>query len=225
MVGERGGEGAAAATPRSFRTVDQADSRRAGPQARRTRRCIRSRPSVSGACHIPEQPLRSSEASQLLYDSREGATNKQRPGHRSPAPRRPAFRSEAPWRRRKFGARGATSGAWDELFQPSRQHVQEERERRLVLRDDAESGAPPRSSVDLHTGVAVIRPGGIALAEPRHTSERLGSRAGSSEVGRVRSPQGRQRVLFRLHSGIPGTDPPARFGRWQMFIQAVADRT
>ncbi|MEV0373719.1 DUF6191 domain-containing protein [Streptomyces sp. NPDC050636] len=60
-------------------------------------------------------------------------------------------------RRRKFGGGGATSGAWDELFQPSRQHVQEEKERQLVLRDDTESGAPPRSSVDLHSGIAVIR--------------------------------------------------------------------
>ncbi|MEU8784375.1 DUF6191 domain-containing protein [Streptomyces sp. NPDC048637] len=57
---------------------------------------------------------------------------------------------------------GATSGAWDELFQPSRQHVREEKERRLALRDDVESGAPPRSTVDLHSGLAVIRP------EPRH---------------------------------------------------------
>ncbi|UYB45084.1 DUF6191 domain-containing protein [Streptomyces sp. Je 1-4] len=65
-------------------------------------------------------------------------------------------------RRRKFGGGGATSGAWDELFQPSQQHVQEEKERRLVLRDDAESGAPPRSTVDLQSGLAVIRP------EPTH---------------------------------------------------------
>ncbi|MFE6740816.1 DUF6191 domain-containing protein [Streptomyces tubercidicus] len=66
------------------------------------------------------------------------------------------------WRRRKFGGGGATSGAWDELFQPSQQHVQEEKERQLLLRNDTESGAPPRSSVDLHSGIAVIRP------EPSH---------------------------------------------------------
>ncbi|WP_432590297.1 DUF6191 domain-containing protein [Streptomyces sp. HD1123-B1] len=65
-------------------------------------------------------------------------------------------------RRRKFGGGGATSGAWDELFQPSRQHVQEERERRLALRDGTESSAPPRSSVDLQSGTATIRP------EPGH---------------------------------------------------------
>ncbi|MCR8576740.1 DUF6191 domain-containing protein [Streptomyces sp. Isolate_219] len=62
------------------------------------------------------------------------------------------------WRRRKFGGGGATSGAWDELFRPSQQHVQEEKERRLALRDDTESGAPPRSTVDLQSGLAVIRP-------------------------------------------------------------------
>ncbi|MGA5207959.1 DUF6191 domain-containing protein [Streptomyces variegatus] len=43
------------------------------------------------------------------------------------------------------------------MFQPSQRHVQQERERQLVLRDDAESGAPP-SSVDLDAGKAVIRP-------------------------------------------------------------------
>lgn len=65
-------------------------------------------------------------------------------------------------RRRKYGGGGATSGPWDEPFQPSRQHAQEEKERHLVLRDDTQSGAPPRSSVDLHSGTAVMRP------EPGH---------------------------------------------------------
>ncbi|KOG41994.1 hypothetical protein ADK74_18375 [Streptomyces decoyicus] len=68
-------------------------------------------------------------------------------------------------RRRKYGGGGATSGPWDELFQPSRQHVQEEKERRLTLRDDTKSGAPPRGSVDLHSGTAVMRP------EPGHRPE------------------------------------------------------
>ncbi|MEU0833492.1 DUF6191 domain-containing protein [Streptomyces sp. NPDC005969] len=62
------------------------------------------------------------------------------------------------WRRRKRGGGGAsTAEAWSELFHPSQRHVQQERERQLVLRDDAESGAPP-SSVDLDSGKAVIRP-------------------------------------------------------------------
>ncbi|WP_406368882.1 DUF6191 domain-containing protein [Streptomyces sp. NBC_01546] len=50
----------------------------------------------------------------------------------------------AGWRRRRHGDGGAsTAEAWAELFHPSRRHVQQERERQLVLRDDAESGAPP----------------------------------------------------------------------------------
>ncbi|MFE7111423.1 DUF6191 domain-containing protein [Streptomyces sp. NPDC057575] len=62
------------------------------------------------------------------------------------------------WRRRRHGGGGAsTAEAWGELFHPSQRHVQQERERQLVLRDDAESGAPP-SSVDLDSGKAVIRP-------------------------------------------------------------------
>ncbi|MCX5345963.1 DUF6191 domain-containing protein [Streptomyces atratus] len=61
------------------------------------------------------------------------------------------------WRRRKHGGGASTTEAWGELFHPSQRHVQQERERQLVLRDDAESGAPP-SSVDLDSGKAVIRP-------------------------------------------------------------------
>lgn len=42
------------------------------------------------------------------------------------------------------GGGGASAAeAWGELFHPSQRHVQQERERQLVLRDDAESGAPP----------------------------------------------------------------------------------
>ncbi|WP_260474828.1 DUF6191 domain-containing protein [Streptomyces sp. WAC 05379] len=54
------------------------------------------------------------------------------------------------------GGGASTAEAWGELFHPSQRHVQQERERQLVLRDDAESGAPP-SSVDLDSGKAVIR--------------------------------------------------------------------
>ncbi|MGW6732258.1 DUF6191 domain-containing protein [Streptomyces sp. NPDC055013] len=62
------------------------------------------------------------------------------------------------WRRRRHGGGGAsTAEAWAELFHPSQRHVQQERERQLALRDDADSGAPP-SSVDLDSGKAVIRP-------------------------------------------------------------------
>ncbi|MFB6878684.1 DUF6191 domain-containing protein [Streptomyces sp. NPDC056323] len=61
------------------------------------------------------------------------------------------------WRRRRHGGGASTAEAWAELFHPSQRHVQQERERQLVLRDDADSGAPP-SSVDLDSGKAVIRP-------------------------------------------------------------------
>ncbi|GLV87537.1 hypothetical protein Slala03_72260 [Streptomyces lavendulae subsp. lavendulae] len=62
------------------------------------------------------------------------------------------------WRRRRHGGGGAsTTEAWAGLFHPSQRHVQQERERQLALRDDADSGAPP-SSVDLDSGKAVIRP-------------------------------------------------------------------
>ncbi|WP_406486496.1 DUF6191 domain-containing protein [Streptomyces sp. NBC_01563] len=48
------------------------------------------------------------------------------------------------WQRRRHGGGGASAAeAWGELFHPSQRHVQQERERQLVLRDDAESGAPP----------------------------------------------------------------------------------
>ncbi|MEU9287833.1 DUF6191 domain-containing protein [Streptomyces sp. NPDC048275] len=52
---------------------------------------------------------------------------------------------------------GSAAEAWGELFHPSQRHVQQEPERQLVLRDDAESGAPP-SSVDLDSGKAAIHP-------------------------------------------------------------------
>ncbi|MGW2426826.1 DUF6191 domain-containing protein [Streptomyces sp. NPDC001709] len=62
------------------------------------------------------------------------------------------------WRRRRHGGGGVSSAvAWGELLHPSQRHVQQERERQLVLRDDAESGAP-LSSIDLDSGKAVIRP-------------------------------------------------------------------
>ncbi|MFF8715046.1 DUF6191 domain-containing protein [Streptomyces sp. NPDC015184] len=62
-------------------------------------------------------------------------------------------------RRRKYGGGGASAvETWGEVFHPSQRHVQQERERRLVLRDDADSGAPP-NSVDLDSGKAFIRPG------------------------------------------------------------------
>ncbi|MFF9480154.1 DUF6191 domain-containing protein [Streptomyces sp. NPDC014733] len=63
----------------------------------------------------------------------------------------------AGWRRRTHGGGGTPAvQTWGELFHPSQRHVQQERERQLVLRDDADSGAPPHS-VDLDSGTAFIR--------------------------------------------------------------------
>jgi hypothetical protein len=42
-------------------------------------------------------------------------------------------------------------------FSPGKQSELEERRSALVLRDDEEDGAPPRSTVDLGRGTAVIR--------------------------------------------------------------------
>ncbi|MCG7205954.1 DUF6191 domain-containing protein [Streptomyces arenae] len=40
---------------------------------------------------------------------------------------------------------------------PGKQHELKERQSALVLRDDEEDGAPPRSTVDLAAGTAVVR--------------------------------------------------------------------
>ncbi|MFD7083116.1 DUF6191 domain-containing protein [Streptomyces sp. NPDC059918] len=60
-------------------------------------------------------------------------------------------------RRGKSAGGSALTGPWDELFHPSRQLVRQEKESRLVLRDDTEAGAPPGSVVDLQAGTAVVR--------------------------------------------------------------------
>ncbi|GAA2245435.1 MULTISPECIES: DUF6191 domain-containing protein [Kitasatospora] len=66
------------------------------------------------------------------------------------------------WRKRRAGIGAAsTAGLMDELhafLSPGRQHVAEEKERRLVLRDDdAESGEPLDRRIDLDSGRAVVR--------------------------------------------------------------------
>ncbi|MGW3956785.1 DUF6191 domain-containing protein [Streptomyces sp. NPDC004752] len=67
------------------------------------------------------------------------------------------------WRRRKAGIGAAsTAGMMGELhdvFSPTHRHVSEEKERRLVLREDAESGAPLDRRIDLESGRVVIHPG------------------------------------------------------------------
>ena len=62
-------------------------------------------------------------------------------------------------RRRKGAALAAT--AWAELdagLQPGKRLEMEERRAEASRRDDVEDGAPPRSTVDLDGGIAIVRP-------------------------------------------------------------------
>lgn len=43
------------------------------------------------------------------------------------------------------------------IFYATKRHELDQRRTSLILRDDEESGAPPRSKVDLERGTAVIR--------------------------------------------------------------------
>ena len=77
----------------------------------------------------------------------------------------------AGWFRRPRDAGGVTSGFLGDLievFQPSRRHVEAERERRDHHAQLPESGAPP-VSVDLDAGVAYLRPTtGAPDRDPAH---------------------------------------------------------
>ncbi|WP_329388728.1 DUF6191 domain-containing protein [Streptomyces sp. NBC_01351] len=64
-----------------------------------------------------------------------------------------------PWR--GSGSRGQISSTgFEQLhasFSPGKQNELKERQSALVMRDDEEDGAPPRTRVDLDGGLAVIR--------------------------------------------------------------------
>jgi hypothetical protein len=64
-----------------------------------------------------------------------------------------------PWR--NAGRQGQVSATGFEqlhaALSPGKQHELKERQSALVMRDDEEDGAPPRSTVDLTSGKAVIR--------------------------------------------------------------------
>ncbi|MBP0454067.1 hypothetical protein J5Y04_31670 [Kitasatospora sp. RG8] len=68
------------------------------------------------------------------------------------------------WRRRRAGVGAASSlSMMDELnafLSPGRQQMREEKERRLVLRDDAGSADPLEHRIDLESGRVTVRPGG-----------------------------------------------------------------
>ena len=66
-------------------------------------------------------------------------------------------RSGLPWHR--DGRRPATAAGLDELqaaFHSGSRHVVERRNIELVLRDEEQDGAPPRTRIDLGTGLIVI---------------------------------------------------------------------
>lgn len=66
------------------------------------------------------------------------------------------------WRRYKGDVGTAsTSGMMGELhslFSPTQHYVTEEKERRMALREDAESGSPVDREIDLDSGRVVIHP-------------------------------------------------------------------
>ena len=68
-----------------------------------------------------------------------------------------------PWR--NAGRQGQISSTGFEqlhaALSPGKQHELKERQSSLVMRDDEEDGAPPRSTVDLTGGKAVIRIPGV----------------------------------------------------------------
>ncbi|MFE9423270.1 DUF6191 domain-containing protein [Kitasatospora sp. NPDC006697] len=58
-------------------------------------------------------------------------------------------------------SRGAAAGATEELhalLYPGKRIQLEQRQVELVLRDDEQDGAPPRTGIDLAGGTAVVRP-------------------------------------------------------------------
>ncbi|MER7759032.1 DUF6191 domain-containing protein [Streptomyces sp. NPDC097619] len=64
-----------------------------------------------------------------------------------------------PWRWGGNGGQVSATG-FEQLhasFSPGKQHELRERRSSLVMRDDEEDGAPPRTRVDLDGGTAVIR--------------------------------------------------------------------
>ncbi|MBO2454263.1 hypothetical protein J4573_44760 [Actinomadura barringtoniae] len=68
-------------------------------------------------------------------------------------------RFRTPWRRDDQG-RGVSAVGVDELsafFQGSKRHQLDEKRSSLILRDEENDGAPPRTKVDLERGTAVIR--------------------------------------------------------------------
>ncbi|MEU1282867.1 DUF6191 domain-containing protein [Kitasatospora sp. NPDC005856] len=102
---------------------------------------------------------------------------------------------EASSRPRKRGpGAGMGAGGLDELhalFRPGKQVQIEQKREQLVLRDDAQAGAPPHFGVDLDQGVAVL-PGGAAGRPPRpapHAESPMGTAARAARVTAGQAPR------------------------------------
>lgn len=68
-------------------------------------------------------------------------------------------RFRLPWRRDEVGRpiSAIAVGELDAFFHGTHRHQQEQRRSSLMLRDEENDGAPPRSRVDLDAGTAVVR--------------------------------------------------------------------
>jgi hypothetical protein len=63
---------------------------------------------------------------------------------------------------------------FEELFTPSRRHVEDERNRLALTRDEEGSADPARGPIDLDSGTVVVRPPGqeAAAGSELRTSDR-----------------------------------------------------
>jgi Family of unknown function (DUF6191) len=68
-------------------------------------------------------------------------------------------RFRLPWRRDEVGRpiSAVAVGELDAFFHGTHRHLQDQRRSSLVMRDDENDGAPPRTRVDLDTGTAIMR--------------------------------------------------------------------
>jgi len=79
------------------------------------------------------------------------------------------------WRRRKAGVGARSTASMIEEFQaflsPTVRYAQEEKDRRLVLREDDEAGAPPNRRIDLESGMVTVRTPASRGDSPRNGAE------------------------------------------------------
>jgi hypothetical protein len=68
-------------------------------------------------------------------------------------------RFRLPWKRDEVGRpiSAIAVGEMDAFFQGTHRHQQEQRRSSLMLRDEENDGAPPRTRVDLDDGIAIVR--------------------------------------------------------------------